>query len=148
MKPPRALGEAITASLDRAAGSLADPAAARLELLNAQQLYRAVDPFVRQADPENARAIGRAWLTLTTTMGSSGVFGLGSQEADTDRYLDAGHTINTYIRKITHLRALRSESRWRPRRNVPCRSLRRTLSGRGFHPEPTLPIRTRCRFSF
>ncbi|MCP4999844.1 MAG: cytochrome C [Hyphomicrobiales bacterium] len=99
MKPPRALGEAITASLDRAAGSLADPAAARLELLNAQQLYRAVDPFVRQADPENARAIGRAWLTLTTTMGSSGVFGLGSQEADTDRYLDAGHTINTYIRE-------------------------------------------------
>lgn len=94
----RALGQAIIASLDRAAGALADPAAARLELLDAQQLYRAVDPFVRQADPEKARAIGRAWLTLTTTMGSSGVFGLGSQEADADRYQDAGRTIVTYIR--------------------------------------------------
>ncbi len=92
-----ALGEAITASLARAADSLADPAAARLELLNAQQLYRAVDTFVRQTDPENARAIGRAWLTLTTAMGSSGVFGIGSQEAETQRYLDASEAISSYV---------------------------------------------------
>ncbi|MEX3009277.1 cytochrome c peroxidase [Hoeflea sp. TYP-13] len=93
----RALAASLTASLDRAAEALSDPASAQLELLNAQQLYRAVDPFVRQSDPDNARAIGRAWLTLTTTTGSSGVFGIGSQEADTERYLDAGRTILTYM---------------------------------------------------
>ncbi len=95
----RALGEAITASLERAGNLLADPAAARLDLLDAQQLYRAIEPFVRQTDPENARAIGRAWLTLTTAMGSSGVFGLGSHDADTERYLDASNTIISYVRK-------------------------------------------------
>jgi hypothetical protein len=93
----RALATSIYDALFSASGALNDPAKARADVLTAQQLYRAIAPFIRQADPEKAHIVGRAWLTLTSTAGSSGVFGIGEQAADFERFDAARDTIAHYL---------------------------------------------------
>ncbi len=94
----RALSTALRVHLDAAAANLDDPAKSGSQIALAQELYRALEDFIRQADPEAYRKIGRAWLTMTSSTGSTGVLGNAGTTADRDRYMAASDTIAAYLR--------------------------------------------------
>jgi mono/diheme cytochrome c family protein len=93
----RALSRALRVHLDSAAASLDDPSRSAREIALAQELYRALEDFIRQADPTGYKLLGRAWLTMTSTTGSPGVLGNGGSSADRDRYMRANNTIADYL---------------------------------------------------
>ena len=93
----RTLSAAIRRHLSNAGASLGDATAANAEIIAARDIYRAVEDFVRQADPDAFRNLGRAWLTLTTSAGSAGVLGKAVTAADRQRFDAARETIETYL---------------------------------------------------
>ncbi len=93
----RSLSEALRTYLGNAVAGLDDPSVATREISRAQELYRALENFIQQADPDGYRSIGRAWLTMTSTAGSSGVLGSGGSSPDRERYLAANQVIVDYL---------------------------------------------------
>lgn len=71
---------------------------AQLAIGEARELYRAFADGIAAADPDAARALGRAWLTLSTAAGSPGVMGAGATGTDRARFDAALATIADYIR--------------------------------------------------
>lgn len=94
----RSLSTAIRAHLSNASAALENPTSANAELTAARDIYRAVADFVRQADPEAFRKLGRAWLTLTTSAGSAGVVGKVVTASDRQRFDAARTEIENYLK--------------------------------------------------
>ena len=94
----RALAHALTESLQKAERELPDgDAVANLTL--ARELYRAFEDGIGIADPENHRKLGRAWLEMSSSIGSRGVLGAGRVASDIDRFSEAKQQVVTYIKK-------------------------------------------------
>ncbi len=61
-------------------GKLRQPGAALRDVLDAQRIYRAFGQhFIAQADPDAFQRLGRAWLDMSSSVGSAGVFGVGGK---------------------------------------------------------------------
>lgn len=84
--------------LRRANEQLDRPGAAMEEVHEAARLYRAFDRFVRHGDPLAARALGLAWLELTTSLGSTGVESRATTPTYRARFEAARRTVETYLR--------------------------------------------------
>ncbi len=81
-----------TAKLDR-------PGAANADVQRARQITRAFeDPFIAAVDPRAAQDLGRAWLTLSNSVGHSGVMGIGRLDARPEPFAQAKGTVETYLR--------------------------------------------------
>lgn len=93
----RALSLALRSHLDHAAAALDDTARSTRQIGLAREIYRAVDDFIRQADKESHRKLGRAWLTMTSSAGTAGVLGSGGTPADRTRFLAARSVIADYV---------------------------------------------------
>ncbi|MGI9385562.1 MAG: cytochrome c peroxidase [Methyloligellaceae bacterium] len=93
----RALSQAVRHHLRAAAAGLKEPSAAARHVASAQELYRALDPFIRQSDAKAYRSLGRAWLTMTSSVGSAGVLGNGKSAPDKARFDAARKVIDDYL---------------------------------------------------
>ena len=93
----RTLSRALRANLDKATAALDDPTASSKHIAAAQELYRAIGDFIQQADPQAYRKIGRAWLTMTSAAGASGILGSGASTPDRARYKAAHQDIVDYL---------------------------------------------------
>ncbi len=93
----RAMSQLVRLHLRRALGQITTPGAALEEVHQASRMYRAFDRFVRATDPQGAREIGRAWLELTTTVGTAGVENRGVRPADRERFTSAVGVVEAYL---------------------------------------------------
>ena len=93
----RAVSQLVRLHLRRALANLVTPGAALEEVHQASRMYRAFDRFVRATDSQGARDLGRAWLELTTTVGSAGVESRGVQAADRERFASAVEAVEAYL---------------------------------------------------
>ena len=93
----RAVSQLVRLHLRRALAKLDTPGAALEEVHQASRMYRAFDRFVRATDSQGARELGRAWLELTTTVGTAGVGRRGFRAADRERFASAVETLEGYL---------------------------------------------------
>ncbi|MEM7693222.1 MAG: cytochrome c peroxidase [Pseudomonadota bacterium] len=92
----RLIAKRIEEELDRTIA--ADEAAvAQAAILEARQLYRAFADHLDAADPDAGRAIGLAFLELTSATGSTGVLGKGAAPRDVARMEKARAMISDYL---------------------------------------------------
>lgn len=92
----RLIGGRIDEELDRAM-SAGSATAAQASISEARGLFRAFEDHLKAADPDAARALGRAWLQLSSSAGSAGVLGVGAQPSDRSLMKDARQTISDYV---------------------------------------------------
>ena len=92
----RLIAERILEELDRAVATT-DPARAQRAAQEARGLYRALEDGVEAADPAAARKIGRAWLQLTSSLGSAGVLGAGTMDPRPEGATEARRVIEDYV---------------------------------------------------
>ncbi|MBA4782153.1 MAG: cytochrome C [Rhizobiales bacterium] len=92
----RLVAARIDEELD-AALAAESPAAAQQTVRTARELYRAIEDHLAAADPEAARALGRAWLELSSDTGSTGVLGVGATEPDHEAMTAARVVISDYL---------------------------------------------------
>lgn len=92
----RLVAARIDEELD-AALAAESPAAAQQTVRTARELYRAIEDHLAAADPEEARALGRAWLELSSATGSTGVLGVGATEPDHEAMTAARVVISDYL---------------------------------------------------
>lgn len=88
--------DGIQAQLSAAAATLGTPEAS-IAVGNAQALYRAIEDGVKAGDHEAYRTLGRAWLELNSSLGSTGVLGSGQVDANAQKFSDAHAIISTYL---------------------------------------------------
>jgi cytochrome c peroxidase len=93
----RAVSRSLRRHLGLAAVTLDDSGAATRHVEAARDLYRAFAPFIQQAAPAAYRKVGRAWLTLTSSLGTAGVMGNGSRASDAKRFAAAEKIIGSYF---------------------------------------------------
>ena len=93
----RALGQGLLTHLEQAENKLGTAEAVQ-ELARAKALYRAVANDIQLADADAARRLGRAWLQMTSALGSSGVMGQAVQPADPKVFRQARTVVDHYIR--------------------------------------------------
>ncbi len=93
----RAMSQLVRLHLRRALEKIDTPGAAIEEVHQANRMYRPFDRFVRATDPPGARELGRAWLELTTTVGTAGVENRGGKPADRERFAGAVATVEAYL---------------------------------------------------
>lgn len=93
----RMVAAAVIDRLERAEATMGDPPA-QLLVDEGKAFYRAFADGIRAADPGEAHKLGRAWLDLSSAVGSAGLFGRGVVGADPLRFRDARTIIETYIR--------------------------------------------------
>ena len=93
----RAASLVLRGMLAKAAQSLEAGRDAHGTLNDARAIYRAFDEFIRQADPDAYRRLGRAWLDMTTGAGARGVLGAGEVTADVKRFAAAKAEIDAYF---------------------------------------------------
>ena len=93
----RAVSHALRRHLSAAAAALKDPSAAARHVTSAQELYRALAAFIRQSDAKAYRVLGRAWLTMTSSIGATGVLGSGRSAPDRARFDAARKLIDDYL---------------------------------------------------
>lgn len=92
----RLVSARIDEELD-AALAAESPAAAQQAVRTARELYRAIEDHLAAADPEAARALGRAWLELSSATGSTGVLGAGATEPDLNAMATARVVVSDYL---------------------------------------------------
>ena len=92
----RIISARIDEELD-AALAAESPAAAQQAVRTARELYRAIEDHLAAADPEAARALGRAWLELSSATGSTGVLGAGATEPDLNAMATARVVVSDYL---------------------------------------------------
>jgi cytochrome c peroxidase len=93
----RAMSVATREALAAASSALGTPGQAQAHLARAQELFRAFDRFIREADPEAYRQIGAAWLELTSEVGTAGIGNAARRAADRDRFAAAARTITEFL---------------------------------------------------
>lgn len=93
-----AISEYVRYFLGEAEAKLDQPGAAIDDLQKAQQVFRAFDEhFITNVDPIAAQNLGRAWLTLSNSVGHAGVAGVGGMEAKPSEFREAQRVIETYL---------------------------------------------------
>lgn len=92
-----ALTQSIRYYLNRAESKLDRPGAGLKDVLEARKLYRALEDFIEQADPDAYDRMGRAWLTLTSSVGNAGVFDAGLVKPDRESFKKASIYIAKYL---------------------------------------------------
>ena len=92
----RALAQGLLTHLEQAEHQLGTAEAGQ-ELARAKALYRAVADEIRLADAAAARRLGRAWLQMTSALGSSGVMGQAAKPADQKVFRQARAVVDNYI---------------------------------------------------
>lgn len=92
----RVLAFAIVDRLEQAEAAIGQPRAHQL-VDEGSALYRAFAGGIRAADAAQARRVGRAWLDLSSAVGSAGLFGRGAFVADIARFQAARSLIETYV---------------------------------------------------
>lgn len=94
----RAMAGLVRGRLQTAAERLDEPAAARRELQEAQQLFRPFARFVRETDPEAFARLGRAWLELSTSASGSRVVRIAHTTPKPDGFGAAREIVDSYLR--------------------------------------------------
>lgn len=92
----RLIARRIDEELDRAIMA-ESPVTAQGAVREARELYRAFADGIAAADPEAARRIGRAWLELASSAGSSGLLGTGAKPTHTEAMVVARSVISNYL---------------------------------------------------
>ncbi len=80
------------------AGAMPDAPGATTEVTKARALFRAFEDGIRAGDPQAARALGRAWLRLSSALGARGLAGVAAQPSDRQAFAEARTVIETYLR--------------------------------------------------
>lgn len=93
----RATSLVLRAMLAKAAAMLDEGGDPHLALKDARAIYRAFEEFIRQADREAYRRLGRAWLDMTTSAGARGVLGAGEVATDKQSFLSAKAEVEAYF---------------------------------------------------
>ena len=91
-----AVGNGILRHLQAATDALGTPEAA-IEITQAEALFRAFEDGIQAADTTAARNLGRAWLILNSSLGTTGLAGRGAQDADSAAFSKAHAAISDYI---------------------------------------------------
>lgn len=77
---------------------LRQPGAALGDVLEAQRVYRAFGQhFIAQADPQAFQRLGRAWLDMSSSVGSAGVLGIGGKTPDPNAFATSRKQIEGYL---------------------------------------------------
>ena len=82
----RAMSQLVRYHINLAKRNLDDPAAATQEIQKAKRLYRAFEEFIEQVDKQSYEKMGRAWLDMSSSTGSEGIYGIGAKEPDLERF--------------------------------------------------------------
>lgn len=93
----RAISQLTRHYLDEAEAKLTQPGAATEDVQQAQRIYRAFLNFISQTDPDVAKQLGLAWLTLSSSVGHAGIFDIGSTSTDLDKFTAARQIIESYL---------------------------------------------------
>ncbi len=93
----RTLSWSLRRHLELATEKLNVPGQAVRHVEEAQSLYRALGDFIRQADGKAYQDLGRAWLALTSSLGSAGIGGQGKRIANEGRFAEARDIIDSYL---------------------------------------------------
>jgi cytochrome c peroxidase len=93
----RAMSQLVRQALDDAQAALANPSAARQNVLEARELYRAFDDYIAEVDPEASERLDYAWLNLTKSVAVHAVLGRNVVLADRGRFADAKKKIAAYL---------------------------------------------------
>ncbi|MFW6198304.1 MAG: cytochrome C, partial [Acidobacteriota bacterium] len=93
----RAVSQLTRFHLRSAEEALGEPGVAGEHVREAARIYRAFERFIEHADPLAARALGLAWLELSTAVGNAGVESRGAQPADAGRFRSARSTVEDYL---------------------------------------------------
>lgn len=94
----RGMAQLARTRLDEARVHLPDePALAQQAVQEAWRMVRPFERFLAAADPDGARSLGRAWLEITTSLGTAGIQGRGGIPADLARFDAAAATIAGYL---------------------------------------------------
>lgn len=81
-----------------AASKLDEPGAADQDVKTAQQIYRVFGQnFLRNVDPAAFQTLGRAWLDMSSSVGSAGVGGIGAVDTNTAKFIAAQSVIEDYL---------------------------------------------------
>ena len=93
-----AVSQLARAYLATAASRLEHPGAGLEPVLMAQRIYRAFgQEFLAQADPEAHARLGIAWLSMASSVGSSGVLKVGGMPPKPKAFAAARNTIEDYL---------------------------------------------------
>lgn len=92
----RLLALAIADRLEQAEAAIGQPRGQHL-VDEGKAIYRAFADGIRSADAVQARRLARAWLDLSSAVGSAGLFGRGAVVADLARFQAARSLIETYV---------------------------------------------------
>ncbi|MGI9534309.1 MAG: cytochrome c peroxidase [Thermodesulfobacteriota bacterium] len=82
----RAMSQLVRYHVNEAKKSLNQPAIATEEIQNAKRIYRAFEDFIEQVDQQTYDNMGRAWLDMSSSTGSSGIFGIAKKDPDLIRF--------------------------------------------------------------
>lgn len=94
----RSVSRAIRHHLAKAGERWSRPGEARLELTEAERLYRSFRDFIQQTDPEGYRELGLAWLDLSSSLAQAGVMPTGGAQEPDPAFAKARATIEDYLR--------------------------------------------------
>jgi Di-haem cytochrome c peroxidase len=93
----RAVSRLIRFHLANAQDSLGRPGVALEELQSARRIYRAFENFLEQADQKGYDNMGKAWLDMASSTGSSGILGMGRMDADPKKFENARKLVDDYL---------------------------------------------------
>lgn len=93
----RAVSQLIRFHLAKAQENLDRPGVALKELHAARSIYRAFENFLEQTDRTAYDEMGKAWLDMSTSTGSSGILGVGGMNADTEKFENARKLVADYL---------------------------------------------------
>ncbi|MAZ53692.1 MAG: cytochrome C [Trueperaceae bacterium] len=94
----RSTSHLIRHTLSLAESKLEYPGTALPDVLNAQRIFRAFgQDFLQELDPVSHKQLGISWLTLTNSVGSAGVAGIGTVEAQAEAFHKASNVIKDYL---------------------------------------------------
>jgi len=95
----KAMSQLVRYHIDRAKNNLNQPAIAADEIQKAKRIYRAFEDFIEQVDQQSYENMGRAWLDMSSSAGSSGIYGIGKKEPDLSRFESSQKYIEDYLIK-------------------------------------------------
>ncbi len=130
----RAVSQLTRSYIIQAQAKLSQPGAAGGDVLNAQRIYRAFGQnFISQSHPDAFQHLGRAWLDMSSSVGSAGVMGLGSKAPDPGKFAAARKVIEEYLTANYEVEQFTGRGRLEP---IPETLL---AGGKTVHVNPWLP---------
>ncbi len=93
----KAISTYVRYLLSKAQSEIDNPHKAGSYINNAKQIYRAFDKFVQDYDPVTYQEMGRAWLSINTSVGTRGVLGAAAKPADVITFNNSKNIIEKYL---------------------------------------------------